>query len=150
MDEKAIDTWAIVDLFGHQQIAGHVSEQVIGSESMLRVDVPAMPGREAFTRFYGVKAIYSLTPVSEEIARQAVESLRERPITVYGLALPAPTITGGLPPHADGFEPEPEYDSDDDEPELHGTCPDCGGEYGDGWTNCTCDEDDIQDADRDK
>ena len=121
MDEKAIDTWAIVDLFGHQQIAGHVSEQVIGSESMLRVDVPPVEGREAFTRFYGVKAIYSLTPVSEEIARRAVESLRERPITVYGLALPAPksnasALFGGDPDgYGDGFDydHEPEEDAKD-------------------------------------
>lgn len=114
-EKEAIDTWAIVDLFGHQQIAGRVTEQAIGSESMLRVDVPAVPGREAFTRFYGVKAVYSLTPCSEDIARVAVERLRERPITVYGMAaLPEPRPADGDPYDWSDEEDEDEDDLDPD------------------------------------
>lgn len=29
---------------------------------------------------------------------------------------------------------------DEDEDNDEGTCAICGGEYGDGWSNCTCDE----------
>jgi len=132
--KSLIDTWAIVDLFGHAQIAGRVTEQSIGSEAMLRVDVPEISDRPAFTRFYGVKAVYSLTPVAEEIARAAVLRLRERPITVYGLALPAPNQDD-----IEFAEDMAGLDEDDDDfPD--GTCEVCGGEYGDGWSNCTCED----------
>lgn len=114
-EKQAIDTWAIVDLFGHQQIAGKVTEQAIGSESMLRVDVPAVPGRDAFTRFYGVKAIYSLTPVSEEIARRAIERLREQPITVYGLALPPGDSRPACPACDDPYDWEDDGEDDDED-----------------------------------
>lgn len=40
-----------------------------------------------------------------------------------------------------------EYDPEEEERTAreeyyatHGTCEDCFGEYGDGWSNCTCDE----------
>lgn len=121
---SSINTWAIVDLFGPQQIAGLVSEHPIGGESMLRVDVPAVPGHEAFTRFYGVKAIYSLTPCSEDIARVAVERLRERPITIYGLALPEPKPADGDPydwsdeEDEDDLDPDGAGDDREDEQEL--------------------------------
>ena len=34
------DHWCIVELFGHNQIAGKVTEQAIGGQSFVRVDVP--------------------------------------------------------------------------------------------------------------
>lgn len=114
--KPTIDTWAIVDLFGHQQIAGKVCEYPIGGESMLRIDVPEAPGRSAFTRFYGVKAIYCLTPVSEDIARVAADRLREMPITIYGLALPARDdrlVTAPADPY--DWEDDGEDDEEDSE-----------------------------------
>ena len=36
--------WAIVEIFGHQRIAGFLSEQTIGGQSFVRVDVPDLPG----------------------------------------------------------------------------------------------------------
>ena len=43
--EKAFEQWAIVEIFGHQRIAGKVTEQTIGGCSFVRVDVPALPSR---------------------------------------------------------------------------------------------------------
>ena len=37
----------------------------------------------------------------------------------------------------------PNIEEDCDEIPEHGTCQTCGGEWGDGWSNCTCDEDDL-------
>lgn len=88
MEQESFHTWAIVEIFGHERLAGEVSEARIGGCAFVRVDVPTIGDQLAFTRFYGEKAIYSITPVSEEIARGAAESMRVRPINVY--LLPSP------------------------------------------------------------
>lgn len=59
------EQWAVVELFGHQVIAGMVSEQVIGGQGFVRVDVPAVNGSQAFTKFYGAGAIYAISPCDE-------------------------------------------------------------------------------------
>lgn len=81
--EKRFDQWAIVEIFGHTQIAGRVTEAAIGGCSFLRVDVPETNGKPGFTKYYGNGAVYSMTPCSEEIAREAVEAIRPAPISVY-------------------------------------------------------------------
>jgi hypothetical protein len=73
----------IVELFGHQKIVGKVTEQTIGGQAFVRVDVPPTKRHPAFTRLFGSGAIYSITPVSEEIARQAAEQVYVEPVTVY-------------------------------------------------------------------
>lgn len=75
--------WAIVELFGHKVVAGYVTGDVQMSEAMLRIDVPATGGYPAFTQFYGVKAIYCMTPVSEEVARRTAERNQTNPVSVY-------------------------------------------------------------------
>lgn len=87
------DVWAIVELFGHARIAGRVCEQVIAGAGMLRVDVPDLPAikdgpaQRGFTRLFGPGAIYSITPVSEEIAVRAAQSMRVNQVNVY-MAVP--------------------------------------------------------------
>jgi hypothetical protein len=88
MDENTtkasgFDAWAVVELFGHQRIAGHVTEQQIGGANFLRVDVPESDRGPGFTRFYGAGAIYALTPTTEEVATMAARSLRAEPINIY-------------------------------------------------------------------
>lgn len=100
-----IATWAIVELFGHQKLAGKVSEYQIGGAAMLRVDVPEAEGRPAFTRFVGPSSVFSLTPVSEQVARLAVGRIQAAPITIYApelqpRALPA---ASGEVDYADEF-----------------------------------------------
>jgi hypothetical protein len=68
MQDEKFETWAIVEIFGHQIIAGKVSEQVIGGQGMLRIDVPQTSDRESFTKFYGMDAVYCITPVEEQTA----------------------------------------------------------------------------------
>ncbi len=81
--QPTFDQWCILELFGRQVIAGRVTEQVIGGCSFIRVDVPQMDGRAAFTRFYGQGAIYAMTPVSEEAARVALKRFEPEPVNVY-------------------------------------------------------------------
>jgi hypothetical protein len=90
MDEqKPFREWAIVELFGHTTIAGQVSSQVIGTCSFVRIDVPEINGQPAYTRIYGEKAIYSIQPVTEEVARKAATHLLVVPINVWYLKEPS-------------------------------------------------------------
>ena len=75
----------IVVLFGHTQISGKVTEQAIGGASFIRVDVPKTSKREGFTRFYGPSAIYSMTPVDEQIAALMAEKLEIEPVSEWTL-----------------------------------------------------------------
>ena len=80
---QKFETWAVIELFGHQQLAGLVTEASIGGCSFVRVDVPEINGRPAFTKFYGNGAIYSMTPVGEAEARMALANIMPRPVSVY-------------------------------------------------------------------
>ena len=82
-EQQRFETWAIIDLFGHQRIAGHVSEATIGGCALLRVDVPEMKGQPAYTRYFGSGAIYSMTPCTEETARAAVAYHAPKPIQAF-------------------------------------------------------------------
>lgn len=82
---ERFEAWAIVELFGHQKIAGKLTEQVIGGCNFIRVDVPAFEESPAFTKLYTQGAIYAVTLVAESIARAAAQSYRVAPVSVYEL-----------------------------------------------------------------
>ena len=79
------DFWAIVELFGHTKIAGHVTEASVGGCQFIRVDIPAIGEVPAYTRLLGQGAIYSINIVSEDIARAAASSFRSQPVSVYDI-----------------------------------------------------------------
>lgn len=83
MNEKSFDQWCIVELFGHQRIAGRVTEQTIGGCAFVRVDVPSVQEIPSYTRLLGQGAIYAINPVTEEIAYAAAKSYRAVPISAY-------------------------------------------------------------------
>ncbi len=108
-EQTTFDSWAVIELFGHSVIVGRVTEASIGGCSFLRVDVPATNGQAEFTRFFGNGAIYSMTPVTEDVARAALLRHTPRPVSAYGI-LPAAT------PNRDEIDGEDyERGSDDDE-----------------------------------
>jgi hypothetical protein len=82
-EQEKFDLWCMVELFGHQRIAGKCTEQNVAGTNMLRVDVPETKGRQAFTRFLSSGAIYAINPVSEEVARQVAENLQITPVSVF-------------------------------------------------------------------
>lgn len=113
--EKLERSWAIVELFGHQKIAGQVEETSILGGGFLRVDVPGDGAEVTFTRFYSKEAIYSLTPVSEDVARLAAKELQTRPVTVWiptARFLPAhPTLPPACAPEElDDYEEPDDYE----------------------------------------
>lgn len=75
--------YGIVELMGHKIVAGLVSNHVMGSAALLRVDVPATSAFPGFTQLYGTAAIYCVTFVSEEVARKAAEATKVNPVSVY-------------------------------------------------------------------
>ena len=52
-EQKPFDQWAIVEVMGHRSFGGRVTEQTIGGTSFIRVDVPAVKDRPAFTKLFG-------------------------------------------------------------------------------------------------
>ena len=107
-EQEKFDSWAVVELFGHQQIAGRVTEASIGGCSFLRVDVPdqpAIPGDAAYqwdkgqpatptyTRYFGNGAIYAMSPCTEAAARGVAARIRVKPPIVYDPA-PARALLG--------------------------------------------------------
>lgn len=77
------ESWAIVELFGHNQLAGKVTEQVISGQSFIRIDVPATKKTPAFTKYHLPTAIYGLTPVNEDYATRMAERIDAKPINDY-------------------------------------------------------------------
>ena len=77
--------WAIVELMGHQKIAGRYCEQA----GLHRIDVPETdadtPGEFRFTRLYAPQAIYSITFVDRAAAFLAAKAIDRPAVTVWEL-----------------------------------------------------------------
>jgi len=82
-ENEKFDLWCMVELFGHQKIAGRCTEQNVAGTNMLRVDVPATQKNPPFTRFLSAGAIYAINPVSKEIAQDLANNLEVAPISVW-------------------------------------------------------------------
>jgi hypothetical protein len=85
MEQEKKEMWALVELFGHNRIAGRVTEAEIGAGALIRVEVPAVKDKDPLTKYYNVKAIYGITPVDEATARRMAESIDSAPINAYSL-----------------------------------------------------------------
>jgi hypothetical protein len=77
------EEWAVLELFGHQRLAGMVTEVQLGGASFVRVDVPEDGKKKGWklTKMYNPSAIYSITPVTEETARLVARSVSGEPVT---------------------------------------------------------------------
>lgn len=81
MTDIAFSGWAIVEIMGHRVRPGRVKEVEVAGGKMLQVDIP-ISDNDFVSEFYGVQALYSVRPCTEEIARdEAGYSYRDpRPI----------------------------------------------------------------------
>ncbi len=84
MDEK-FNVYAIVELFGHQRMAGTVSEQNFGGSVFLRVDVPETKTQPKFTRILNPSAIYAINPVTHEVMVQMANMMETKPIDSWDI-----------------------------------------------------------------
>ena len=97
-EQDQFETWAIVDVMGHQRYAGKVTEQTIAGSGFIRVDVPSVQRRgfndepgdsiPPFSKLLSPGSIHSITPCSEEVARAAAGNIAKVPIQRYELQLP--------------------------------------------------------------
>lgn len=85
MDKKQFEEWAIVEMFGHQRIAGRVSEQQVGGCSFVRVDVPGDNGKPGFTKLIGQGSIYAITITDEESARAVAAYIKPEPMDKWSI-----------------------------------------------------------------
>lgn len=74
-NNETIDCWAIVELMGHQRIAGRITERTVAGVVMLQVYVPAMGEVPEYTRLLGGSAIYAINPCDEEVAIRWAKSI---------------------------------------------------------------------------
>ena len=83
MEQTKFEEWAVLELFGHQRLAGLVTEVQLGGASFVRVDVPEDGKKKAWklTKMYNPSAIYSITPVTEDTARMVAKSVSGEPVT---------------------------------------------------------------------
>ena len=83
--------WALLELMGHRQRVGRVSEVEAYGGKLLRIDIPVGEGAEDITEFYGVTSVYALRPLAEDVARRQYD---DRPVAPVGYRLPARGETG--------------------------------------------------------
>lgn len=83
MQSEKFELHAIVELFGHQKMAGKVCEETIGGATMIRIDVPETKLQPKFTRFMHINAIYAINPVTEEVATAMANRINTKPIDVW-------------------------------------------------------------------
>ena len=110
--EGTFEQWAIVEIMGHYQIAGLVTEVAAFGVALMRVDVPAVNDQPGYTKYFGGNAIYAMTPTTQEIATEAARRLDVRPVSLWVVPNPKPALP---PVTIDSDREEYEYDSDDDD-----------------------------------
>lgn len=109
------EAFAIVELMGHQRIAGKVSEETIAGAAMLRVDVPKTERREPYTKFYTAGAVYCITPTDEATATLAAQQFDQPPVSPYIVRMPENPLLAEKIGEDRYFEDYPDDDGGDDE-----------------------------------
>lgn len=77
------DEWAIVEMLGHRQIAGHVREVQIAGAGFLRVDIPAGDGTTAATQYISPASVYAVHPVDEQTAQLVADNHDQAPMNIW-------------------------------------------------------------------
>jgi hypothetical protein len=111
MTDVAFEGWVVLELMGHRRLAGYVTEQAIGGQSFVRIDVPGDDGAPVATQFYSGAAVYCITPTTEAIARELARHSKPAPVQRWELE---PAREHTAPPEPDPFPDFEESESDDE------------------------------------
>lgn len=85
MNTEKLEVTAVVELFGHQRMAGTVTEQTIGGGSFIRIDVPETDQQPAFSRLVNPSAIYAINPVTPEVMMEMAKKIQNKPIESWDI-----------------------------------------------------------------
>lgn len=114
--EISLDCWAVVELMGHQKIAGKCTNVSIAGCGFIRVQVPAHGNMPEYTRDLSPKAVYAINPCDEAAVMAALRYCDSSPVIALTLATvrqsyeaERKTLPASAPDHDD--------DEDDDEEE---------------------------------
>ena len=107
MSEK-FEAWGLVELMGHQRVAGRLSEQPLGGGNMLRVDIPNGDGFR--TAYYGASSIYAVHITDEAAARKLAGNQGTRPPYAYELSQAVARIAPSAPVYDDSNDEREEDD----------------------------------------
>jgi hypothetical protein len=86
---EGLDGWCVLELMGHRRLAGRVQEVTVAGQGFLRIDIPAVKGREPVTQLYSPGSVYAITPTTEELAKAVAESISHEPVYEAGFRKPA-------------------------------------------------------------
>lgn len=105
MNETEAPVWAILELMGHRQLAGRISEVQRFGVTLCQIEMDREPGEEPVVQFYGGPAIFGLTITTEAtVRRMQVRGQFAGPVQIQPLKLallaPEPDDVG-----APGAEP---------------------------------------------
>jgi hypothetical protein len=144
--QNHLETWAVVELMGHQKEVGFVTTQYYGTACMFKIDVPDLPEREhtlersrwvgdvlappgttirlgsqpGRTRLVGVSSVYAMNPCDRATAIALLEEKQDEVIKIVSLAgckqLPLSSVLPGEPEDGDIDDDEGEDDFEDDGP----------------------------------
>jgi hypothetical protein len=104
-ESAVVENWAILEIMGHERLAGKIFETTVAGVPMLRVEVPTTEKLPGFTRLLSGASIFSLTPVPADVATIVAGQLQKTAVSgipAYGftfghqlqmaqsLGLPAP------------------------------------------------------------
>lgn len=84
MKQNNIDNqnfWGIVELFGHTTLAGQISKCEIGD--FVQINIPDVGIIPSWTKMVNPKAIYAITPCTQEVAKSKAEELKAMPINQW-------------------------------------------------------------------
>lgn len=119
MQTETFESWALVELFGHNRIAGKCSEQNVAGTNFLRVDVPETKSNPSFTRLLGHAAIYAINPVTEEVARALADNINAQPIESWDIRKYSEKLQLMIAEKQAERAQETEGEEEEDEKEYH-------------------------------
>jgi hypothetical protein len=111
--------WAIVEVMGHQVVAGYCDHIRVAGTEMLRVTPPdEPPAPTARPEILAAAAIFRITPCTEERIRETIrEAIRQRCVP------PARQLASGYQPEADDWDDDGCDTEPPPSPEIAPTVP---------------------------
>lgn len=79
------EAFAIIELFGHNKLAGKCTEQNVAGTNFLRVDVPKTSLHPPYSRLLNHAAIYAINPVTEEVSSAFAEKIQVATLTAWDI-----------------------------------------------------------------